>query len=66
MPPLPVTRSSDAQGSGGSTVHQVSELLGCPTGGCKKIGILFSVHDVCGRGLWAWSENFFEDVLHGL
>ncbi|KAB0403856.1 hypothetical protein E2I00_018968, partial [Balaenoptera physalus] len=24
VPPLPVTRSSDAQGSGGSTVHQVS------------------------------------------
>ncbi|ELW67384.1 Band 4.1-like protein 4A [Tupaia chinensis] len=35
VPPLPVTRSSDAQGSGGSTVHQV-EL--------KQQKRLFSIH----------------------
>ncbi|KAL6083538.1 hypothetical protein STEG23_017163, partial [Scotinomys teguina] len=34
VPPLPVTRSSDAQGSGGSTVHQVSEVLRYPTDDC--------------------------------
>lgn len=35
VPPLPVTRSSDAQGSGGSTVHQVgnNNVLRYFTGG---------------------------------
>ncbi|XP_053423359.1 band 4.1-like protein 4A isoform X4 [Nycticebus coucang] len=38
VPPLPVTRSSDAQGSGGWTVHQGVKVSRCPPGKGAELG----------------------------
>lgn len=60
VPPLPVTRSSDAQGSGGSTVHQVSKglrhLIDHACASCMGMACvvweLFSGLFYMGSGVW--------------